>query len=202
MSEMSNTTKEVRYEGFGNIVTYNYDMVPFDGSKEIKGISREVYERKDSVAVVIRDVKSSDFLFVRQLRPGLFSHENDSDFAIELVAGTLDDPDKDAVETVIAECYEEAGVRVSEDDIAHMKSFYVSPGVTNERCHVFLAVCDIEDHLQYAGLHEHGEDVEVLRLPIEKVVKMLDENILTSAATVIGVQSYIIWSFRNETGIQ
>jgi ADP-ribose pyrophosphatase len=77
---------------------------------------------------------------------------------IELPAGTLE-PNEDPAQTAERELIEETGYRAQ--TVTSLASFYLSPGILDERMHLFLA-----SGLEWVGTaREPGEEIENLVVP-------------------------------------
>ena len=108
------------------------------GFLNIKKITRpedkhelEVVDKPDAVAIVLFDNKYKNILLVNQFRAG--SNSN----LWELPAGIIENNEK-PIDTIIRETREETGY----DDITDLiplGDFYVSPGYSTERIHLFRA---------------------------------------------------------------
>jgi ADP-ribose pyrophosphatase len=102
---------------------------------------------------------------------------------IELPAGTLD-RDEDPREAAVRELAEETGYRAASIEPLHV--FYVSPGILNERMHLFLAT----------GLTagptalETGEDIEQLLVCWDEALEMVRSGTIQDAKTLIGLLYY------------
>ena len=96
--------------------------------------------------VIAPFINRDEVIMIRQYRPIVGS------WLIEFPAGTIE-RNEDPKDTAVRELEEEVGYRAK--SIVHLTSFYVSPGVTNEKMHAFIAW-----DLEYVG--EHREDYEVI----------------------------------------
>jgi ADP-ribose pyrophosphatase len=102
---------------------------------------------------------------------------------IELPAGTLE-PGEDPLVTAERELIEETGYRCSKIELLH--SFYLSPGILDERMHLYLAT----------GLtlgetaREEGELIENLLLPLEESLALIDRGEIQDAKTMAGLLYY------------
>ena len=99
---------------------------------------------------------------------------------IELPAGTLEPPEEPIV-TAERELTEETGYRAAKLEELH--AFYLSPGILDERMHLFLAT----------GLtpgqpaREAGEEIENLVLPWEEAVQMALDGRIQDAKSIVGL---------------
>jgi 8-oxo-dGTP pyrophosphatase MutT (NUDIX family) len=90
---------------------------------------RDIIRHPGAVGIVAVD--GEDVLLVRQYRPVI------DDDLLEIPAGTMDKPGEDPRHCAIRELAEEAGVTAA--DLRHLTTYYVAPGISDERFHLFLA---------------------------------------------------------------
>jgi ADP-ribose pyrophosphatase len=99
---------------------------------------------------------------------------------IELPAGTLEPPEPPHV-TAERELIEETGYRAARIEPLH--TFYLSPGILDERMHLFLAT----------GLtagptaREEGEEIENLEVAWDEAVAMIFRGEIQDAKTIVGL---------------
>lgn len=99
---------------------------------------------------------------------------------IELPAGTLE-PDEEPFRTAERELVEETGYRSS--NLEHVHSFYLSPGVLDERMHLFVAT-----GLEFVGAaREPGEEIENLIVPWQQAIEMVLQGEIQDAKTIVGL---------------
>jgi ADP-ribose pyrophosphatase len=102
---------------------------------------------------------------------------------LELPAGTLE-PNEDPAVTAHRELIEETGYRA--DKIEKLCEFYMSPGILNERMHLFLAT----------GLHagktalESGEEIETLVVPWQEAMRLVEAGEVRDAKSLVGLLHY------------
>jgi len=102
---------------------------------------------------------------------------------IELPAGTLE-PGEPPIKNAEREMIEETGYRAAKIEPLH--AFYLSPGILDERMHLFLAT----------GLtlgetaREAGEEIENLIVPWEEAVGMVYNGQIQDAKTIVGLLYY------------
>ena len=107
---------------------------------------------------------------------------------IELPAGTLEPPEP-PLACAVRELIEETGFRATRVEQVH--AFYLSPGILDERMHLFLAT----------GLtagdpaREAGEEIENLLVPLAEAVKMIFRGEIQDAKSIVG----LLWAERIST---
>jgi 8-oxo-dGTP pyrophosphatase MutT (NUDIX family) len=137
----------------GRIGAVRVDRFRYDDGDEAE---REVVAHPGAVAVVAHD--GERLFMVRQPREAV-----DEPDLLELPAGKLDEEGESPLDTAKRELAEEIGKGAR--SWTHLKTFYTSPGFTDEACHVYLAT-DLYD--QSAEAHEN-ERIEVVDFPLTEV---------------------------------
>jgi ADP-ribose pyrophosphatase len=102
---------------------------------------------------------------------------------IELPAGTLD-PGEDPQTTAQRELAEETGFRAGRWQ--HLHSFYLSPGILDERMHLFLAT----DLVAGPPAREPGEEIETLITPWGQALAWIASGEIQDAKTIAGLLFY------------
>ncbi|WP_243030145.1 NUDIX domain-containing protein [Thermus altitudinis] len=135
----------------------------------------EIVEHRPAVAVIA--MKDGKMLFVRQPRPAVGLAP------LEIPAGLME-PGEDPWETARRELAEETGLT---GDLTYLFSYYVSPGFTDEKTHVFLA-----QNLREASANpDEDEAIEVVWLEPEKALEMHHKGEVEFSATgLVGVLYY------------
>jgi ADP-ribose pyrophosphatase len=102
---------------------------------------------------------------------------------IELPEGTLE-PGEDPAETARRELAEETGYRAGR--IEHLLTFCMSPGILDERMHLYLA-----DSLQPGPMAlGAGEDIQPLLCTWEEAMAMAREGQIADAKTLVALLYY------------
>jgi ADP-ribose pyrophosphatase len=116
-------------------------------------------------------------VLVRQYRPPYQRN------LIEIPAGMRDVPGEPPAETGRRELIEEAGLDAGE--MVHLLDMIPSPGMTDSVCSIFLATeCSPVEHKRH-GPEE--EEMELLHLPLEDALAMIDGGEISDAKTVAGL---------------
>lgn len=155
----------------------------FDGSMGAP-ITRLVLERGDSVAVLPHDPAAGMVLLCEQFRaptvgrgPGWMS---------EIPAGILEQDE--AIEACARrETQEEIGHAV--EALTHIATVYLSPGGSSERVHIFYGRIVLSpDAPDTAGVVKEGEDIRILRIPVDTALARLRAGEIQDAKTTIALQ--------------
>jgi len=100
---------------------------------------------------------------------------------LEIPAGTLEEGE-DPLECARRELIEETGYEASE--LTAILSCYMAPGYSNEVIHFFEA-----GGLREVGMSpEEDESIEVEVSEIGEIIRMIEENIIEDAKTIIGIR--------------
>ena len=66
---------------------------------------------------------------------------------------------------------------------------YMSPGSVTEKLHFFVAEYDPESRVgEGGGVADEGEDIEVLEIPIEEALRMMDDGRIADGKTIMLLQ--------------
>jgi len=140
-----------------------------------KKIIRDTVYHPGAVAILVR--KDNEFLFVKQYRHP--SRER----LIEIPAGTLE-LNESPYETAKRELLEEAGIIPNKLDF--LIKFFVAPGYCSEIIHLFYT----DDFIITNNNPEEEEDIELLWIDIENAYKMIKNNEIKDAKTIIALSYY------------
>jgi len=146
---------------------------------------RETYDRGNGATMLLHDVERRTVLLTRQFRYPVYVNGHPDGLLIEAAAGLLDD---DAPEVAVRrEVEEELGVAVGE--VQHVFDVFMSPGSVTERLHFYAAPYRPHDRTTAGGgLEEEGEDIEVLELPFDEALAMVDDGRIADAKTIMLLQ--------------
>ena len=156
MNALWASLKNVLYEGFVRLEAWRVLGHHFD---------HIIVRATDSVACILVDTDQQRVLLVRQARPAMIRPDNSSGELSELVAGRFD-VDKGPTALIIQEAWEEAEVRLTEDDVIILnggRPMALSAGVLTERSYLAVAyissarVLGEDDAVR--GVAEEGERI-------------------------------------------
>lgn len=148
----------------------------------------EVVEVTDSVGVLIYDVWSQNFIFVRQNRPPMKNKSTPTGRIVEVPAGRFDK--KVSLEQlIIDEVWEEVGIKINKSHIQLLNYGHpmaLSPGILTER--MYLAYVKIEDlrNLKVKegttfGVPSEGEETERIFVSKSEAERMGFDDLKTFA---------------------
>lgn len=167
----------------------------YDGTMS-REMTRVYFERGDSVGVVLYDPDADAVVLVRQFRypayAALSEKERQGEGAArawlwEVVAG-VQDAGLSPEEVARKELLEEAGYTLR-GELRHLTTFYLSPGGTSERLHLFLAEVTAGDRTAAGGgAVGEGEDIEVQIIPLDQALAMVASGEIDNATAIIALQ--------------
>lgn len=162
-------------------LTYSYSKK--DGTKQQQ--TREVYDRGNGATILLYNKAQQTVILTRQFRLPTFVNGNEDGMLIEACAGLLD---KDNPEDCIKrETEEETGYKIK--DVRKIYEVYMSPGSVTEKLYFFIAEYSNEMKINDGGgVEGEEENIEVLELPIDEAMQMLDNGEIKDAKTIMLLQ--------------
>jgi len=151
-------------------------------------LTRLVFARGDSVAILIHDPVADTIVLTEQFRyPTYRADQSDDDgWLLEIHAGTIE-PGEDPEATVRREVNEEIGYNLQE--IIHLTTFYLSPGGTSERIILYYTrVRPTDKTSKGGGLISEGEDIRVLMMKVNDALKKVETGEIQDAKSIIALQ--------------
>ncbi len=146
---------------------------------------RETYDRGNGATLLPYDADRRTVLLSRQFRYPVYVNGHPDGMLLEAAAGLLDDDTPE--DAVRREVEEELGITVGE--IEHVFDVFMSPGSVTERLHFYAAPYRPADRTgEGGGLAEEGEDIEVVELPFDEALAMVDDGRIADAKTIMLLQ--------------
>lgn len=140
-----------------------------DGKKTI----REVVRHPGAVCVIPID-SEENVIMIKQFRYPF------SEVLLEVPAGKLE-PNEEPIEAVKRELEEESGVVA--ESIEYIGTMYTTVAILDEKIHMYLAT-----GLTYKNAHpDEGEFLEVEKIPLKTLVKMVMEGEIPDSKTQIAI---------------
>ncbi|MFS4481991.1 NUDIX domain-containing protein [Hyunsoonleella sp. 2307UL5-6] len=150
---------------------------------------REVYDRGDGAGILLYNKQKKTIILTKQFRMPTYLNDNKNGMLVEVAAGMLDKDNPEAC--IIRETEEEVGYRLKE--VKKVYEAYSSPGVMTEKMHFFIGeYTDAMKVSEGGGLDSEHEDIEVLVLPFETAVNMLNNGEIVDTRTIVLLQYAII----------
>jgi GDP-mannose pyrophosphatase NudK len=158
-----------------------FEITKSDGTTEIQ--NREVYDRGNGATILLYNKLQRSVVLTRQFRLPTFVNGNETGMLVETCAGLLDlDKPEDCIKR---EVMEETGYHVG--DVKKIFEAYMSPGSVTETLHFFLAEYNKTDLLSSGGGVE-DEDIEVLEMPFNEALSMIENGQIKDGKTIMLLQ--------------
>ena len=175
-----------KFDGFFKIDEIDVSHETSDGAMCRE--RRLVFERGDSVAVLIYNTETKEVILVEQFKaPVLVARHRDTPHSgdgwiVETVAGMIDQ-DETPEQTVIREAMEETGYRIGAPRA--IATFFASPGGTSERVFLYFAEVVAADRTGPGGGIPGEEDIALIRLSADELFCRLESNQIEDAKLTI-----------------
>jgi nudix-type nucleoside diphosphatase (YffH/AdpP family) len=154
--------------------------------------ARETFDRGNAATLLPYNLKQRTVVLVKQFRYPAYASGYD-DLLIEAAAGLLENESPEV--RIRAEAEEEIGYRLGE--IRKILEAFMSPGAVTEKMHFFVG--EYEPAMKIGsggGVADEGEDIEVLELPIEQALAMVDDGRIVDAKTIMLLQYAALHIFK------
>lgn len=146
---------------------------------------RELFVRGRAAGVLLYDPEKDTVVLVEQFRVGVLSADNQSPWALELVAGIVD-AGETPQDMAAREVKEEAGLEIS--DAQFICEYYNSPGGSDECISLFYAEVDSGHAGGIHGLPEENEDIRVVVVPRTVAMQAISQGLINNAMAIIALQ--------------
>ncbi len=181
-SDVQILKQEACYKGFFTMKKLTLKHKLFNGGWG-QTITRELFVRGEAAAVLLYDPTLDVVVLTEQFRVGALNEP--SPWIFELMAGMIE-PGETPEDVAIRETQEESGAVINQ--LTPICQYLVSPGGTNEKLHVFLALLDSANIEGIHGLEHEGEDIKVLKLSRQQAFGAVKDGTINNAATIIALQ--------------
>jgi nudix-type nucleoside diphosphatase (YffH/AdpP family) len=175
--------REVFKQAFFRIEEARLRHEKYDGTLSDEMV-RLNFERGDSVAALIYDPGNGKLIFTEQFRYPTYS--KGPGWLLEIPAGSIE-PGETPEDTLKREIEEEIGYTIS--NTQHISTFYLSPGGTSERIHLYyVRVKDDEKTSEGGGKAGEHEYIRIVNFSIDEALKGIESGLMQDAKTLIGLQ--------------
>ncbi len=174
---------EILSDNWYTLRKITYQRQKEDGTTETN--TREAYDRGNGAAILLYNTQTRTVILTRQFRLPTFINGNADGMLIEACAGLLDKDQPDVA--IKRETEEETGYKVS--SVEKVFEAYMSPGSVTEMLYFFIAEYSsaMKVH-EGGGLEEEQENIEVLELPVDRAMQMLNSGEIKDAKTIMLLQ--------------
>lgn len=175
------TNENTVYDGFLPIIKAQITITTTD--TETHSYSRERVQRADAVAVLLLNTDTNAILLTKQFRYAVYGRVEGH--LPEIPAGKIDGNDTPE-ETAVREVMEECGIRITDEQLIHLSSFFASPGYTTEKYHLYFAKYSNADRIgKGGGLESENEFIESYEVAVSDFLKMIEQDELPDAKTIL-----------------
>lgn len=176
--------RERIFDGFLNLDRAYLRHETPDGAMSPE-VMRLNVERGDGAAVLLVNEDDNTVVLTRQFRYASWER-GDGGSILEIPAGTVG-PDQAPEDVARKEVAEEVGYRLN--DLRFMLKFYASPGTSTERVLLYCGIVSNDDKVSDGGgLATEHEYIEVVHMPVDEALALLDRGAITDAKTIIALQ--------------
>ena len=181
--EVKIVSKEVLSDNWYTLYKVKYDYKNKRGDWQAQ--TREAYDRGNGAVILLFNPLTGNVILTRQFRLPTYINGNPSGMLIEACAGLLDENNPEAC--IRREAEEETGFRIK--DVRKIFEAYMSPGSVTEILHFFIAEYTPDMKAGDGGGLEHEqEEIEVLELPVEQAMAMIDRGEIKDGKTIMLLQ--------------
>jgi GDP-mannose pyrophosphatase NudK len=162
-------------------ITYQYTK----RNGEVMTQTREAYDRGNGATILLYHPEQKTVILTRQFRVPTYINGNESGMMIEACAGLLDNEHPE--DCIKRETEEETGYKISKEQ--KIFEAYMSPGSVTEILHFFIA--EYRNDMKVSeggGADDEEENIEVLELPIDQAMAMIDSGEIKDAKTIMLLQ--------------
>ncbi|MUU77244.1 NUDIX domain-containing protein [Winogradskyella endarachnes] len=183
-NNLKNITKTNLSKEWATLDRIDYDFQFKNG--DWKRLSRECYNRGNGAAILLYNSLKGTVILTKQFRMPIYEQNKEEGMSIEVCAGAIDNSDE-PLETIIRETEEEVGYKIN--NAKQVLTAYTSPGALTEK--MFLFVAEYSEEMQInegGGLESENEEIEVLELSFSKAIKMVKDQEIIDAKTIMLLQ--------------
>ncbi|HEY1995942.1 NUDIX domain-containing protein [Paraburkholderia sp.] len=168
--------------------TFDYQRA--DGSWQRQ--SRETYDRGNGATLLLYEPAHRAVVLTRQFRLPAFVNGHHG-MLIEAPGGLLEQASPE--ERIRAEVEEETGYRVQ--TVRKVYEAFMSPGSVTEKVFFFVAEYAAATRVSKGGgIASEGEDIEVLELPFDEALAMIQRGEIVDGKTIMLLQYAALHLFR------
>jgi ADP-ribose pyrophosphatase len=155
----------------------------FDGSMS-DAMSRLVFERGDSVAILPHDPVKRSVVLCEQFRVPTYDHG--PGWLLEIPAGVLESGES-AEACARREAEEETHYELR--TLRPIARIYLSPGACSEQIHIFHAEVSMRDDAPTTGgVISEGENIRIVSVSVDEAIAKVRDGQILDAKTLIALQ--------------
>jgi ADP-ribose pyrophosphatase len=183
-----NIQKEEKvFDDFLKIYKAEVTHETFNTDKEITA-TRLALDRGNAIAVLLYEIDTDSFLFIRQYRYP--SARRSQPWTVEIPAGAID-PNESAKEAAIREVKEEIGYQI--DRLEFIVEYFPSPGMLSEQISIFYGeVTSNQKIAKGGGSISEKEDIELVKISRRGIRQKLETGFFNNSISIISLQWYLL----------
>lgn len=173
------------YSGFFEIKQLKIKCRLYQGGWS-EAFSRELILRTPAVGVLIYDPTLDRLLMVEQFRVGCLKDEKNGPWALELVAGLIEDGETSS-EVAIREAKEEANIKL--DQLIPVCEYFSTTGGSSEKVSLYCAIvnlANIEEGVY--GLDNEHENIRSVIIDRTSAEAAIQNGQINNAMSIIAIQ--------------
>ncbi len=156
----------------GRVLTLNLETIPLPNGSSVE---LEII-RHPGAAAIVPMKEDGTVVLIKQYRHAI------GDFIYEIPAGKLH-PGEDPLLCASRELEEEVGYHAAKLEL--LSSILTAPGFADEVIHIYKGTGLVPGKQQL----DHDEVLEVVELPLDKALALIQDGAIRDAKTIVGLQS-------------
>ncbi len=182
------------FQGFFSVKQFDLRHTLYKGGWS-QTITREVFHRRNCVAVLLYDPDRDEVVMIEQFRMGALQLPAEQAWLLEIVAGAIEEGET-AENVAHRESLEEANCDI--ETLIKISEFFTSPGGTSELLTLFCGKVDTRDVGGLHGLASEDEDISVTAMTFDAAYQLLLDGKILSAIPIIALQ----WLYINRSQLR
>lgn len=185
--DISIRRRKMLFHGYISVEEALIDFKDQSG-KILQSSKRTAILRGDAVGALLYSPQLEELIMVEQYRYPVYCHH--PAVLPEIPAGMID-PGETPYATIQREILEETGYQTS--NIKFVQTYFVSPGISSERLHLFYALVVPADRIQAGGgLEAEAEHISVVHWSKESACHALFSGKIKDGKTIIALQWFFL----------
>jgi len=177
--------KKMDYKEMSRKIVFNGKRIKVEELEYLNG-NKKIYREHviaGSASVILPITDDGKIIMIRETRTPI------GQVILALPAGMIEEGERAEV-AAIRELEEETGYLAK--NIKFLREYHPSVGYSDEKISIYLAtnMKKTQQHLDYE------EDIEVLEIPLDEAIKMLDNNEFITASTTIALLHYLRYEIK------
>lgn len=176
--------KKRAYQGHFRLDLYTLRHALYRGGLTAP-VTREVFERGNTVGILLYDPKRDAVVLVEQFRLPAYLAGFPA-WQTEIVAGIIDRRRESPHAVAVREAYEEAGIKLTEAPFRAQR-YMTTPGGSTETFHLFCARVDARGVGGLHGLPDEHEDIRVTVKSFRAAMRLASTGRIQNGPTLLAL---------------